>query len=96
MDDVARSEHKVTVINREHIEIFGVLHVDSFDDEEIILETDLGLLALRGEELHIKQLNLDEGHLQVEGIIKNMDYLEDVGLEGLRKKSRGVLSRIFK
>ncbi|MGB4124865.1 MAG: YabP/YqfC family sporulation protein, partial [Dethiobacteria bacterium] len=45
-------QHRLVIENREHTEITGVLHVDSFDDEEVIMETELGLLAVRGENLH--------------------------------------------
>ena len=54
-------QHRLVIENREHTEITGVVHVDSFDDEEVIMETELGLLAVRGENLHIKHLNLDQG-----------------------------------
>ncbi|MBT9135526.1 MAG: Spore protein YabP [Firmicutes bacterium] len=47
--------HKVVIINREPVVVDGVVHVEKFDALEIILETDLGLLAQRGEDMHIKQ-----------------------------------------
>ncbi len=54
-------EHQLTIVGRRKMELTGVIHVESFDNEEIILETELGLLAIRGEDLHIKQLTLEEG-----------------------------------
>lgn len=96
MEELRDSEHRVVITNREQIQIYGVLHVDSFDDAEIILETDLGLLALQGEELHIKQLDLDQGRLEIEGIVKSMDYVEEMGLNGIRKKGKGFFERVFK
>ena len=62
-------QHRLVIENRQHTDINGVLHVDSFDDQEIILETEQGLLAVRGEDLHIKQLNLEQGELLIEGLI---------------------------
>ncbi len=87
--------HRIVVTNREQATVEGVIHVDSFDDSEIILETDLGMMAIRGEDLHIKQLSLDEGHLSIEGVVKTVDYLED-GIGGGRAKSKGLLDRLFK
>lgn len=87
--------HRIVVTNREQATVEGVIHVDSFDDSEIILETDLGMMAIRGEDLHIKQLSLDEGYLSIEGVVKTVDYLED-GVAGGRGKSKGLLDRLFK
>jgi len=88
------NRHKLVIDNREKIEIYGVLHVDSFDDREIILETEQGLLAMRGEELHIKNLNLEQGELTVEGFFLELAYSE---MKGLRKdRGKSFFERLFK
>jgi len=86
--------HRVIVTNREQVVVEGVIHVDKFDDEEIVLETDLGMMALRGEDLHIKQLSLESGELVVEGIVRIVEYLEDGGRVG-KGKGKGFFDRIF-
>jgi len=86
--------HRVIITNREQVVVEGVIHVEKFDDEEIILETDLGMMALRGEELHIKQLSLEQGQLMVDGVVKMVDYLEDGGRVGKGKRKR-FIDRIF-
>lgn len=86
--------HQVVITNREQVVVEGVIHVEKFDDEEIILETDLGMMSLRGEELHIKQLSLDQGQLIVDGVVKTVDYLEDGG-RARKGKGKGLLDRIF-
>ena len=40
--------HTVHLSNRESVVIHGVLHVDSFDDQEVILATELGTLTMKG------------------------------------------------
>lgn len=85
--------HRVIVTNREQVVVEGVIHVEKFDDEEIVLETDLGMMALRGEEMHIKQLSLEQGQLVVDGVVKSIEYLEDGGRMGKGKK--GFFDRIF-
>ncbi len=86
-------QHRLVIENREHTEITGVLHVDSFDDEEVIMETELGLLAVSGENLHIKHLNLEQGEITIDGYVLELAYAEE-------KKSRGrgknILERLFK
>ncbi len=87
-------EHKVSLVNRETANIEGVLNVDSFDDQEIILDTDLGLLTLRGEDLHIKQLNLDTGSLTVDGLINSIEYSMEKG--GIKDRGKGLLDRLLR
>ena len=87
------TKHRLIVTDREYTEITGVLHVESFDEEEIVLETELGLLALRGEKLDIKELNLDEKLLTVEGLILEAAYSDEASA---REKGKGIFSRIFR
>ncbi len=90
-----QQKHKLIIENREYIEIKGVLHVESFDDQEIVLETEQGLLAMRGEELHIKHLNLEQGELYIDGFLLELVYSEERG--GKRKdRGKSFLERIFK
>ena len=88
------SGHRLVIDEREYIEITGVLHVDSFDEEEITLETELGLLALRGEGLDIKELNLEAQRLTVEGLVLEVVYSDDG--PGIKDKSKGLFSKLFR
>jgi len=85
--------HEVLIVNREQVTIRGVLHVDSFDDQEIILDTDLGTLIVRGEDLHIKQLNLDDGSFSVEGLISGIQYTAG---KAKGTKGKGLLDRLLR
>ncbi|MGE5572306.1 MAG: sporulation protein YabP [Bacillota bacterium] len=85
------SQHRVTVTERETITVDGVNNVESFDDQEVVLETTAGMLMLRGREFHIKQLNLDEGNLTIEGYLAGLEYAEEMG-----KKARSFLGRLLK
>lgn len=90
-----QERHKLVVDNREKVEISGVLNVDSFDDQEIILETEQGLLAMRGEELHIKHLNLEQGELIIEGFLLEFAYSEERSSR-LKDRGRSFFERLFK
>lgn len=89
-------EHSLRIINREQVSIEGVLSVESFDDEQIILETDLGTLTLRGEDLHIKQLDLESSRLAVDGLISLCAYSAPKPRGGRTAKPRGFLERLLK
>ena len=78
--------------NREKLSISGVLDVLSFDDQVVIVETELGLLTVKGDNLRINKLSIDTSEVVVEGEIYNLAYSEN----DLDKKSTGILGKIFK
>ena len=79
--------------NREKLSISGALDVLSFDDQIVILETELGLLTVKGENLRINKLSLDTGEVIIDGEIYNMGYSEK---ELDKKSGGGLLGKIFK
>lgn len=95
-DTMGSGQHSLQILNREHAAVQGVLAVESFDDEEIIMETDMGLLTIRGEDLHIKQLDLESGKFAVEGFITSCAYAAPRNRGGRQVKSRGFLERLLK
>lgn len=85
-------KHEITLIDRENLQITGVKEVDSFDSEEFLLDTEYGYLNISGKNLHIKVLNLDQGTVVIEGLIENMNYLND----GPSEKTKGLFGKLFK
>lgn len=84
--------HQLVLVQREKLTIDGVINVESFDDREIVLETEHGGLFIRGEELHITELNLESANLVVGGYIKILEYTG----ESLGKKSKGMIAKLFR
>ena len=78
--------------NREKLTITGVLDVLSFDDEVVVVETDLGLLNVKGDNLRINKLSIDTSEVIVEGTINNLSYSE----KSIDKKGGSLLGKIFK
>lgn len=87
-----RSKHQFSLRHRKTLAMEGVINVDSFDNEEVVIETDAGVLVIRGEDLHIKELNLETGTLQLTGLVHALQYMG----EGFARKGRGVLGKLFK
>ncbi len=79
--------------NREKLSISGVSDVLSFDDQIVILETGLGLLTVKGDNLRINKLSLDSEEVIVEGEINSLSYSEK-DIE--RKGTNSFLGKIFK
>ncbi|MBQ7886673.1 MAG: sporulation protein [Clostridia bacterium] len=81
--------HTLTLEGRARAKLTGVAAVCCFNDREIVLETSEGEIALLGERMHIEQLNLEEGQLDVTGEIAGVEYNGPVQ----RKEKRGLFSR---
>lgn len=79
--------------NRSKLSVSGVLDVLSFDDQIVIIETELGLLTIKGETLRINKLSIDTSEVIVEGQIDSISYSsKDLN----KKSSEGFLGKIFK
>lgn len=88
-----KRQHKVTMNNRRTCGLTGVADVISFDLGEVLLETDMGMLMMKGSDLHVKRLNLEKGEVDVEGRIDSMTYSEHMSLAA---KGESFFSRLFK
>lgn len=92
MVDNIRKGHRLVMDNRELVALTGVQRVQSFDPKEIILETELGILSIKGDQLGIKLLNLDEGMVDLEGNVSALIYQKSSG----SASRKSILSRIFR
>ncbi|MCR4443054.1 MAG: sporulation protein YabP [Peptococcaceae bacterium] len=86
---------QLSLTNRELFEASGILEVESFDDRQIIAESKLGPLVVKGEGIHIVQLNLEEGKIVLEGEIASIQYVENKKAR-LKQKGKGIMERLFK
>jgi len=84
------TKHKVIIEKREKLFITGILEVMRFDEDEIVTETDLGMLLIKGENLHVNALNLEKGELEIDGKINGMNYAEE------KIQTKNILEKIFK
>ncbi|MBQ8525318.1 MAG: sporulation protein YabP [Clostridia bacterium] len=84
--------HNIIMESRKKISVSGVEDVESFNEEEIILHTGMGVLIIRGCELHISKLSVDSGETVITGDISCLDYPENFG----KSRSAGFLSRLLR
>ena len=78
--------------NREKLSVSGVNDVLSFDDQVVMVDTELGLLTVKGENIHINKLSLDTAEVIIEGEISSLSYRQ----KSIEKSSGTLLSQIFK
>lgn len=83
--------HTVHIDNRSRTSITGVSDVESFNEQEIILETEAGGLRVEGEGLHLSKLNLDDGQVVIEGEVISMEYEP-----ATPERRPGLFSRMFR
>lgn len=81
--------------NREKLNISGVKDVLSFDDQMVILETELGLLTIKGENLRINKLSIDTLDVSIDGTINTLIYSDNNG-DRRGVKNGTFLSKLFK
>lgn len=79
--------HTLTLQGRNRAKLDGVMAVSCFNEQEVVLQTSAGEVALIGEGLHIEQLNLEEGQLDVTGEIAAIEYSE------LARPKKGLFRR---
>ncbi len=89
------SNQNIYLENREKLNISGVKDVLSFDDQMVILETELGLLTIKGENLRINKLSIDTLDVSIDGTISTLIYSE-AGSEKKGGKGNSFLNKIFK
>jgi sporulation protein YabP len=86
-------EHRLVLEDRKVLMVNRVTHVDNFNENQIVLDTELGGLDIRGENLDFKKLNLDDGTMEIHGKVKAILY-SDGGSSG--KKAGSLLKKLFK
>ena len=85
--------HKLMLNNRNVCMVSGVSDVLSFDLAEILLETDQGMLMIKGNNLHVNRLSLEKEEVDVEGQIDSLTYSE---LSGMGQKGESFFGKLFK
>ena len=85
-------DHDIVMRGRRVLDITGVKQVESFDNEEFLLETVMGFLAIRGQNLQMKNLDVEKGIVSIKGKVFDIVYLDEQHAE----KAKGFFSKLFK
>ena len=93
MDEIRTRTHKVILENRSRGTITGIQEVLSFDENQIVLDTDMGLLTVKGKNLHVSRLTLEKGETDIDGSIDSLAYSSN---EAYRKSGESLFSRLFR
>ena len=86
-------EQILTLNNRKRLEITGVKKLESLNKAEFFVDTILGLLLVRGEDLEMQHLDIEKGILWIIGRISSLSYLDE---DTNKKKDEGFFKKLFK
>ena len=84
--------HACRLENRSAASLTGVREVVSFDENQVVVDTDMGLLTIKGKELHVSRLTVEKGELEVDGQVDSLAYSSN---EAYRKAGQSILTRLF-
>ena len=85
--------HHIALMNRKNGSITGIKDVISFDLNTVLVETQCGMLTIKGHDLHISRLSVEKGEIDIDGTIDGIMYSDVNAHAG---KSGSVFARLFK
>lgn len=91
-DGITFGSQEVKIIDRSSITLTGINKIVSFDDEEFLMESNMGNIRLLGEGLELLRLDTNEGNVKIKGKINSFTYLEGK----LKSKEESMITKLFK
>lgn len=93
MDDTSINyNHGLSLNDRKNLLVTGVKKIENFDNEEFVMETVMGVLTIKGEELELIKLDTLQGNISIKGIINSLEYKDDLK----SKNNQSIINRLFK
>lgn len=89
----SKGQHKLALSGRKSCNLTGIIDAISFDISEVLLETEMGMLMVKGSDLHVKRLTLEKGEVDLEGRIDSLTYSDHTTLAS---RGESLLGRLFK
>lgn len=90
--EIVFGNQELKLIDRREISLTGIKKITSFDSEEFLLESNMGMILIKGSTLEIVRLDTHDGNVKIKGKINSIMYLD--GKE--KAKEESILSKLFK
>lgn len=84
-------KQNIIMEDRSKVTVTGVEQVESFNDNTIVLRTIKGGMVIKGEDLNIGNLNLEDGNVKISGTINGIDYVNETS-----SQKGNIIGKIFK
>lgn len=91
IDNIVTSTHDIKISDRSQIYMTGIKKITSFDNEEFLMDTNLGILLLKGEGLELVKLDTHDGNVSIKGKVNSIAYTES-----RESGKESIISKLFK
>ena len=85
--------HTITINERKNAIVSGVKKIESFDNEEFLMETNMGYIIIKGQELELIKLDTFQGNVSIKGKINSLGYIENIKK---KDKEESLFNKLFK
>lgn len=89
---VTYGAHELKIMDRREISLTGIKKITSFDSEEFLLESNMGMVLIKGSNLEIMKLDTHDGNVKIKGKINGFTYLDGKD----KPKEESIISKLFK
>ncbi|MGM9900070.1 MAG: sporulation protein YabP [Bacilli bacterium] len=90
---IGTTNQEIIIKNRKELEIKGINKIESLNEYEFVIDTNLGILIVKGDELEMKHLDIEKGNLWIVGHIDSLIYKDSTTK---KEKKQGFLTKLFK
>ena len=91
-NSISNYNHGISLLERKNLVITGVKKIENFDKEQFLLETVMGFIIVKGEDLELVKLDTLQGNISIKGTVNALYYAEDINKK--KEDSRTVLENI--
>ena len=85
--------HGISLLERKNLVITGIKKIENFDNEQFLLETTMGFLLIKGEDLELIKLDTIQGNITIKGNINSINYIND---SNKKERDNSIFNRLFK
>ncbi len=92
-ENISSYNHGISLLERKNLVITGIKKIENFDNEQFLLETVMGFIIIKGENLELIKLDTLQGNVSIKGIVNSISYVDDLSK---KDKDNSIISRLFK
>lgn len=93
IDNTISYSHTISITERKTLLLSGVNKIENFDNEEFLMDTTMGILLVKGENLELIKLDTIQGNVSIKGTINSFEYIED---KKNKENKQSIFNRLFK
>lgn len=93
MDNLSFARHSICIEDRKIMELEGVKSLIGFDQNEFLVDTNLGVLHIKGKELSLGNMDMAKQTLTINGTFDSMSYTQT---KQKTENKEGFFTKLFK